>query len=172
MPKTLNASYDCGIVLCRHREALVRALQASGAYIHYSDNRDGMLYATEMSRRSRSAVLWATLKQLGREGVEQLVDSLCEKADYFAARLKEAGFTIINPVCFNQFICQCGTPDTTKAVLKRIQGSGICWCGGSEWNGQPVIRISVCSHATTIGDIDASVAAFVSAAANKERDLL
>jgi glutamate/tyrosine decarboxylase-like PLP-dependent enzyme len=161
--KTLNAAYDCGIVLCKHRQALVSAMRAAGSYIQYSDQRDGMLYATEMSRRSRSAVLWATLKQLGQEGVESLVDDLCNKAEYFASQLKEAGFTIVNPVSFNQFICKCGKPEKTKAVLEKIQSGGICWCGGSTWQGEPVIRVSVCSHATTTGDIDQSVAAFAEA---------
>nr|HMQ55665.1 aminotransferase class V-fold PLP-dependent enzyme [Anaerolineae bacterium] len=71
--KTLNTPYDCGIVLCRHRDALVAAMQASGAYIQYSQDRDGMLYVPDMSRRARAVELWATLKYLGRSGVEELV---------------------------------------------------------------------------------------------------
>ena len=116
-----------------------------------------------MSRRARSIVLWATLKQLGREGVEQLVDSLCEKAEYFAARLEVFGFTVVNPVCFNQFICKCSSPETTKAVLEQVQNSGVCWCSGSMWNDEPVIRVSVCSHTTTNEDIEESVSAFMKA---------
>jgi hypothetical protein len=42
--------------------------QATGSYIQYSENRDGMLYTPEMSRRARSIELWATLKYLGRSG--------------------------------------------------------------------------------------------------------
>ena len=51
--KTLNTPYDCGVALCSDKEALVSALQATGAYMFYSDNRDGMLYTPEMSRRAR-----------------------------------------------------------------------------------------------------------------------
>jgi hypothetical protein len=57
----------------------------------------------------------------------------------------------------------CDTPEQTEATLKNIQGSGECWCGGSVWKGEPVIRISVCSWATTPADVDRSVAAFVNA---------
>jgi glutamate/tyrosine decarboxylase-like PLP-dependent enzyme len=49
--KTLNTPYDCGMVICRHREPLVSAMQASGSYILYSAERDGMLYSADMSRR-------------------------------------------------------------------------------------------------------------------------
>lgn len=147
--KTLNAGYDCGIVLCRHREALVSALQASGSYIQYSEHRDGMLYTTEMSRRARAVSLWAVLKQLGAEGVERLIDRLCDGAEYFAEELRKIGFTVVNPVFFNQFMLKGKTPEQTKDLLQSIQNSDVCWCGSSVWNGEPVIRISVCSHATT-----------------------
>lgn len=86
--KTLNVGYDCGIVLCRHRDALIAALQASGSYIQYGDRRDGMLYTTEMSRRARAVLLWALLKCLGAKGVEQLIDRLCDNAELFASRLR------------------------------------------------------------------------------------
>lgn len=161
--KTLNAGYDCGIVLCRHRDALVSALQASGAYISYGERRDGMLYTTEMSRRARAIPMWAVLKTLGASGVEQLIDTLCERAEYFADHLKATGFNVINPVFFNQFMVTCETDARTEAVLRAIQNSGVCWCSGSKWKGRSVIRVSVCSHATTKADIDKSVAVFQAA---------
>lgn len=157
--KTLNAGYDCGIVLCRHRDALVSALQASGAYIEYGAHRDGMSYTTEMSRRARAVPLWAVLKTLGANGVEAFIDRLCSHAAYFAAQLQNVGYDLINPPCFNQFMIACRTDEETERVLKGIQESGICWCSGSSWKGRRIIRVSVCSHATTIEDIDNSVAA-------------
>lgn len=167
--KTLNVGYDCGIVLCRHRDALVAALQASGSYIQYGDRRDGMLYTTEMSRRARAVPLWALLKCLGAKGVEQLIDRLCDNAELFASRLRQAGFTLINPVFFNQFMVACDTEAETEAVLRAIQDGGVCWCSGSRWKGKPVIRVSVCSHATTREDVDRSAASF-SAALQKVRN--
>lgn len=158
--KTLNAGYDCGIVLCRDREALTGALAASGSYIPYSENRDGMRYTTEMSRRARAVALWAVLKNLGADGVQELVNNLCGNAEYFADRLKSAGFCVVNPVFFNQFMVKCDTNEQTKKLLQNIQNSGVCWCGGSEYAGDFVIRVSVCSHATTREDIEKSVAAF------------
>ncbi len=78
--KTLNTPYDSGIVLCNDKEALTHALHASGSYIAYSENRDGMLYTPEMSRRARAVELWAALKYLGQEGVDELVFGLHQRA--------------------------------------------------------------------------------------------
>lgn len=161
--KTLNAPYDCGIVMCKNRDSLVSALQASGSYIIYSDKRDGMLYTPEMSRRARGVELWATLKFFGRKGVEELVDGLCERARQFAELLTANGFHVPNEVMFNQVLVAFDTPEQTKAALERLQKSGECWCGGSVWKGEPVIRISVCSWATTPEDVERSVAAFIAA---------
>ncbi len=161
--KTLNTPYDCGVILCRHRDALLAAMQASGAYLHYSEERDGMLYGPDMSRRARAVELWATLKYLGRVGVEQLVDGLCERAVEFAERLRECGFVILNDVVFNQVLVACETDPAMKQMLARIQRSGVCWYGGTSWQGAPAIRISVCSWATTSDDVEKSVAALVEA---------
>ena len=161
--KTLNAGYDCGLVMCRHRDALQSALQASGAYIAYSDHRDNMLYTTEMSRRARGVILWAVLKHLGRKGVAGLVEHLCDNAAYFASELTKAGIAIVNPPCFNQFMVRGKDDEDTLRMLQSIQNSGVCWCGGSQWEGKPVIRVSVCSHKTTKDDIDRSVQVFVTA---------
>lgn len=161
--KTLNAPYDCGIILCKNREALVTALQATGSYIQYSEKRDGMLYTPEMSRRARGIELWATLKYFGRNGIEELVDGLCDRAEQFAELLTAEGFHILNDIVFNQVLVACDSTEETKSVLENIQKSGECWCGGAVWKGEPVIRISVCSWATTPQDVERSVAAFVAA---------
>ena len=86
--KTLNTPYDSGIVLCRQRDALTGSMQSTGSYILYGENRDGMLYTPEMSRRGRSVELWATMKTVGKSGVEELVDGLCARAQQFAEQMK------------------------------------------------------------------------------------
>ncbi len=161
--KTLNAPYDSGIILCRHREVLLKALQMSGSYIANTGHRDGMSYTLDMSRRARVVELWATLKSLGKGGVADLIDDLHEKAVYFGDKLKENGFDVLNDVCFNQVMTALDDSDKTDELLRGIQNSGECWCGGSKWEGRSVIRISVCSYKTTYEDIDRSVEAFVKA---------
>ena len=161
--KTLNTPYDCGVVLCRHKATLAAALQASGSYIQYSGNRDGMLYTPEMSRRARAIELWATLKYLGRKGIDELVTGLHARAVQMAIGLRVEGFEILNDVLFNQVLVACETDEITEEIIRYIQESGECWVGGAKWFGRSVVRVSVCSWATTPDDISRSIRAFVEA---------
>ena len=56
-----------------------------------------------------------------------------------------------------------GDRERTETVIAHIQDSGEAWVGGSLWFGKPVIRISVCSWATSPSDVARTVAAFVAA---------
>src|SRR6266536_6664186 len=163
--KTLNVPYDSGIILCRHREALMSAFKASASYFQWSEHRDSMNFRPSMSARARVIELWAVLKTLGRQGVRRLIEQLCENARSFARLLSEQGFQIHNDVVFNQVLTSCADDALTRATLQNIQSSGECWCGGSTWHGRAVIRISVCDWATTPKQIERSVRAFVKARA-------
>lgn len=170
--KTLNVPYDSGVILCRDRVALNEAFRASASYFQWSDHRDGMNYTPSMSKRARIIELWAVLKSLGRQGVQRLVDQLCDNARLFAEKLESHGFQRHNEVIFNQVLVSCGGDDRlTQGTIQEIQRSGECWCGGSSWDGKTVIRISVCDWATTEIEIDRSVAAFVAARAAADREL-
>lgn len=158
--KTLNLPYDSGMIFCNDPKALTGAMHASAAYIPYGDQRDGMRYTPDMSRRARAVELWATLRFLGRSGVEELVDGLCERAQYFSQQISHAGFHVLNDVVFNQVLFACDTPSQTSAVLKIVQASGEAWCSGTEWQGEPAIRLSVCSWGTSFEDIDRTILAF------------
>ena len=161
--KTLNTPYDCGIVLCKDSEALTSALHQQGSYIQLSEQRDGLLYTPEMSKRARAIELWAAMKYLGLSGIAQLVEQLHDYAQLFANLLTDNGFTVLNEVVFNQVIVSCETEQLTKRTLALVQQSGECWCGGSSWQEKSVIRISLCSWATTEQDIKRSVDVFIKA---------
>ena len=167
--KTLNTPYDSGVIMCRDRDALVNALHASGAYITYSENRDGMLHTPEMSRRARIFELWAALRYLGRSGVDDLVYGLHRRARQFAEELAHQGFEILNDVVFNQVLVACESDPVTIETIELIQQSGECWVGGTQWRQRSVIRVSVCSWATTEADVTRSVKAFVGARAQARK---
>lgn len=151
--KTLNTPYDSGIVLCKHPDSLITALQANGEYIIYSD-RDPMLYGPEMSKRSRAIELWATMKYLGTQGIDDMVMGFHKHALRLASNLEQLGYRVLNDVVFNQVLIDCDDPDKTEAAVAYIQASGKAWLGGTTWKGYPAIRISICSWMTTDEDID------------------
>jgi hypothetical protein len=49
-------------------------------------------------------------------------------------------------------------------VVSGVQRDGTCWCGGTEWQGNVAMRISVSSWATTEQDVDDSLEAILRAA--------
>lgn len=162
--KTLNTPYDCGIVLCEDREALVSALHMSGSYIILGEERDGMFYTPEMSRRARIIELWATLKYLGKKGIDEMIYIMHQRTQQFAHILNEAdGFEVLNNIVFNQVMVKCETDDLTERTIAKIQNHRECWVGGSLWEGKKVIRISICSWATTENDIIKSAKSFTKA---------
>lgn len=159
--KTLNTPYDSGIVLCSDSEALTSALHMSASYLIESDQRDGMFHTPEMSRRSRVIELWAILKYLGTAGVDELVLNMHLRAKQFANEIKKVnGFHVVNDIVFNQVLVQCENDKLTDKVLGNIQELRDCWVGGSFWFGKKVIRVSICSWATSESDIATTVASF------------
>ncbi|MDH4137050.1 MAG: aspartate aminotransferase family protein, partial [Anaerolineae bacterium] len=61
-----------------------------------------------------------------------------------------------------------GDEETTNRVIDSIQADGTCWCGGTVWQDQPAMRISVCSWATTEADIERSLSAMLRVAAEQD----
>ena len=170
--KTLNTPYDSGIVLCEDKEAIKSALHMTGSYIVTSEERDGMFYTPEMSRRARVIELWATMKYLGKEGIDQMVYGMYQRVLQFAEELgRTDGFSVLNDVVFNQVLVSCETDELTTKVIERIQELRECWVGGSLWEGKKVIRISVCSWATTEKDVSRSVRSFKQALSEIKAEL-
>ena len=159
-----NVGYDCGIALVRNAAALRAAMGISAAYFRPGELREPSDYTPEMSRRARGVELWATLKSLGRRGLAELIERTCRHAQRFAAGLRAAGYEILNEVVINQVLVSFGEPAVTRAVIAKVQSDGTCWCGGTEWQGRPAMRISVSSWATTDEDVEMSLAAIRSIA--------
>jgi len=164
--KTLNTPYDSGIILCADKEAITSALHMSGSYIIESTERDGMFFTPEMSRRARIIELWAIMRYLGKNGIDEMILTMYKRAKQFANEISQIpGFSVENDVVFNQVIVKCNSDKLTEKVLSNIQMLRECWLGGSMWFGKKVMRVSVCSWATTENDISKSVKSFEKALA-------
>ena len=51
--------------------------------------------------------------------------------------------------------------EKTRRAIAALQAEGTCWCGGTVWQGQTAMRISVSSWATTDEDVERSVEAMI-----------
>lgn len=163
--KWLNVPYDSGLAFVKDPAALRAAMSLSAAYLPQGNQRESLNYTPEASRRARGVEVWAALRSLGRSGVADLVSRNCRYARRFAERLEEAGYEILNNVISNQVLVAFGDGKTTHEVISAIQSDGTCWCGETTWQGRIAMRISVCSWATTEGDVEQSLSAMLRIAA-------
>jgi glutamate/tyrosine decarboxylase-like PLP-dependent enzyme len=159
--KWLNVPYDSGLAFVREADHLRNAMALSGAYLQFSDQRDGTQYTPEASRRARGIEIWAALKSLGRRGLAEMIERNCRLAERFAIGLRRAGYSVLNDVVLNQVLVSFGEAAITRRIIADVQSDGSCWCGGTEWQGDTAMRISVSSWATTEADVDYSFAAII-----------
>ena len=163
--KWLNVPYDSGVAIVAdaapHRAAM--SLKASYLQRGADEERVGMDWVPDSSRRSRVIPLYALFRSLGREGIVDMIRRNCALARRMADRLAAArGVTILNEVSLNQVLVRFRDDDTTRAVIRKVQVEGTCWAGGAEWQGKQAMRISVSNWSTTDADIDAAAEAILS----------
>lgn len=170
--KWLNVPYDSGYVFCAHPDAHAAAMAYTAAYLALP-GADALRgpgdFVPESSRRARGIATWAVLRELGRDGVAELIDRCCALAVRFAEQLAAAGIEVVNDVVLNQVLVRFGAGsdaarDTaTDRVIDAVQRGGECWMGATTWHGMRLMRISVSNWTTTEADVDRSVAAILAA---------
>lgn len=159
--KWLNVPYDSGIGFVRNAEHLRAAMTINAAYLPQEYKREPLDYTPDSSRRARGVMIWAALRSLGRSGLADLIERTCRHAARFAQGLSKAGYQILNEVVINQVLVSFGDAETTRKIIAAIQADGTCWCGGTVWQGETAMRISVSSWATTEEDVERSLAAML-----------
>jgi glutamate/tyrosine decarboxylase-like PLP-dependent enzyme len=157
--KTLNVTYDSGIVVCADRVAHRAALGVHGPYLIQSDTGDPADFVPELSRRAREIVVWAALRSLGRSGVEDLVAGLCRAARRFADGLADVdGVEVLNDVVYTQVCVGFGSDELAGRVVARVLEDGTAWMSGSRWHDRAILRVSMSNATTDDADVDASLA--------------
>jgi glutamate/tyrosine decarboxylase-like PLP-dependent enzyme len=168
--KWLNVPYDSGFAIVAHPAPHRAAMSLRASYLQRGDDEErvGMDWVPESSRRSRVLAIYALIRALGAEGVRDLIDRTCRLARRMADRLRtEPGLRILNDIALNQVLVAFDRPggapaaDLTRAVVARVQAEGTCWAGGATWQGHEAMRIAISNWSTTDDDIDRSAAAIV-----------
>ena len=163
--KWLNVPYDCGAAIVRHREDFRNAMTSTAAYLIQTrgEERDAVDWVPEFSRRARGVPVYATLRSLGRAGIEELILRCCACARQMADLLaREPAVRVLNDVVLNQVLVRFGDDDAlTRAVIDGVQREGTCWLSGTTWHGMAAMRISVSNWQTSADDIERSAAAIL-----------
>ncbi len=158
--KTLNVPYDSGLAVVRDPAALRAAMGMHGAYLIHDELGEPSDKVPELSRRARAFPVWAVLRSLGRSGVADLVDRLCDRAAALADGLAQIpGVTVLNEVVFTQVCASFGSDERTDEIVRRLLEDGTTWMSGSTWHGQRVLRVSVSNWSTSEADVARALAA-------------
>ena len=168
--KWLNVPYDCGLAFCANPDIHAAAMAYSAAYLTGSGaTADYCLgdLTPESSRRARAVPVWAALRELGADGVGELVDRTCRLARRMAQRLGDGGAEIHNDVVLNQVLVGFGEGAAIDEIAEAVQREGTCWVGATTWHERRLLRISVSNWTTTEHDIDCSAEAILHVAGSR-----
>lgn len=164
--KWLQTPYDSGYAFIAHPEPHRASISYRASYLTKAvEGRDEMDWNLEWSRRARGFSTYAALRELGRNGVAELVDRCCQHAVALTEGIGglEGAEVVWHPV-INQglvrFRDKSGDHDRrTDEVIGKIVASGEAFFGPSTWRGMRVMRISVSSWQTTSDDVRRTIGA-------------
>lgn len=162
--KWLNTPYDCGMAITRDPAAHSAAMRMTAAYLTSGGPvRDPMDFTPEWSRRARALPALAALMELGRDGLAAMVERCCDHAAaIYDGIVALDGATGIARPTMNQGLIRFDARDgrnLSDAVIAAINASGEAFFSGGSWDGERVMRISVCGWNTSVDDVARTVAA-------------
>jgi aromatic-L-amino-acid decarboxylase len=164
--KWLNVPYDCGYAFVADREAHRASLSHRAAYLtHDADARDQMDWTPEYSRRGRGFATYAAIRQLGKAGVEALIDRTCGHAHALVTRIGSLpGAEMLWEPQINQGLIRFHDPRDgatdadhdvfTDRIMAAILASGGAFFTGTTWRGRRAMRVSVCNWQTSTEDVE------------------
>ena len=164
--KWLNVPYDSGYAFVSNPTPHRASLSQRASYlIHDEDARDQMNWNPEWSRRARGVTTYAAIRELGREGMADLVERTCRYAGDLVRRIGDlTGVEVVCAPRINQGLVRFPAPGKgateedharrTDEVIGAILRTGEAYFGGTTWQGKRCMRISVSSWQTDEADVD------------------
>ncbi|AZO68709.1 MAG: aspartate aminotransferase family protein [Mesorhizobium sp.] len=170
--KWLNVPFDCGIAIIADREAHRTAMTSSASYVAPTTiARDQSDWNPEYSRRARGVPAYAALKQLGRSGMEALVDRCCAHCANIVEGIGELpGAEILARPTLNQGLLRFARPGASPAendaftdeTIQKINATGEAFFSGTTWRNLRAMRVSVVNWRTSEQDVKRAIAAATS----------
>lgn len=179
--KWLYIPYECGCVLVRDPEKLRRAFSMTAPYLRGSlpteyTGLDYLEYGPQMSRGFRALKVWMSLKHYGAEGYRKLLAQNVKCAEHLDRLVREStDFEALHEPALFIYSFRYAPEDLRRAgeqsikksaeindyldrlnqqIADEIQLSGVAFLMTSRVHGRIVLRLSICSHRTTLDDID------------------
>ncbi len=170
--KYLNVPYDSGLAFVRDAAAHRAAMTLSTSYLPAGGGvaRDPIDWTPELSRRARGFAVYAALRELGRDGLADLVRRTSRHARTLAEGIGALpGAELVGVSELNQALVRFHDPSTsatvqdhnarTDRIIATVNASGEALFGGVDWRGRRCMRISVCNWRTTEDDLTRTIEA-------------
>lgn len=172
--KWLNVPYDCGYAFVADKMAHAQAMSYRASYISYAASaRDEADWNPEWSRRARGFATYAALRQLGRDGLSEMIERCCDCAKAIVSRVGGlAGAEMLWEPRLNQGLVRFLDPRAkataedhdrrTEQMISRINDKGDGFFSGTTWRGRRAMRVSVCNWQTHQDDVERAVSSIAS----------
>jgi aromatic-L-amino-acid/L-tryptophan decarboxylase len=174
--KWLNVPNGVGFVLLRDAELHREALAGSAGYLTPGGGPNLHEYGIEASRSWRGACVWAALKQLGRDGVADLVGRCCTLAAELAAAVERSPALELTAPAPTNIVCFRYRPDgwpegprvdeLNREIQAAVARTGAVFHTGATLRNGFSQRAAIVSWRTTPEDVEALVAAVEDAGAD------
>lgn len=163
--KWLNTPKDNGIAIIRDSSAHRAAMSVSAAYLSSpGEVRDQIDWTPDWTRRARGFAVYAAIRELGRDGIADLVERCCRFAEELANGFASIpGVELVAAPTLNQALVRFIHPDPCASVneqdgwndkiIDALNREGTAFFSGSRWSGLRVMRISVVNWQTTSDDV-------------------
>ena len=175
--KWLNVPFDCGISIVRDRNSHRAAMTLSASYITPETlARDQIDWNPEWSRRARGVPVYAALMELGREGVEAVIDRSCAQCRAIVEGIGALdGVQILAQPALNQGLLRFVRPGEseeandgfTDEIIAKINATGEAFFSGTTWRSRRAMRVSVVNWRTNEQDVRRAIAAAASVLARE-----
>jgi glutamate/tyrosine decarboxylase-like PLP-dependent enzyme len=168
--KYLNVPYDSGMAFVRDAEAHRAALTVSVSYLPPPEVRDGLDWTPDFSRRARGFAVYAALRELGRDGLADLVERTCRHSQAIVEGIgalpgaQKIAWGGLNQGLVRFLSDKPGASDAdhdkrTDEMIAAINATGEAFFGGVTWRGRRCMRVSLCNWRTSEADVARTIAA-------------
>lgn len=169
--KWLNVPQDIGIAIVRDRAAHRAAMTHSAAYIlEDTDVRSQIDWNPEWSRRARGFPVYAALRELGRDGLGDLIDRTCAHCEAIVTGIGAMpGAETVWISQLNQGLvrfldtrpgAEAADHDRrTDGIIAAVNAGGEAFFSGTTWRGRRAMRVSVVNWRTSDDDVSQTLAA-------------
>ncbi|MGA2536164.1 MAG: aminotransferase class V-fold PLP-dependent enzyme [Terracidiphilus sp.] len=158
--KWLSVPMGCGMLFCRHRDAVAQAFRSDVTYMpskplngDASTTFDPLTHSAQWSRRFIGLKLFMALAQHGEAGYAEMLDHQARMGNVLRIALAATGWRVVNSTPL-PVVCFTRDGLVVSEFLTELRERQIAWMSEASLGGVPVVRACITSFKTQEEDIN------------------